>query len=522
MQDLVTGHIIKEKYSIVQKHGEGTLGTVVYLGHDIEKDIPVIIRILSPNLRMDDEMNSRFTQGTVLAKKLNHPNILVVLDAGEEDGLKFLVTSYEKGFFLNDYLEHRGHLDEKESLKLIKALAEALRYAWDELKIIHRNICPDTILIAKGNVPMLTDFDLAKSLDADNNLTLEGLAIGSPMYMSPEQAKGAKVDFHSDIYCLGLIFYQLLSGKPPFCYKSKMDILRAQVNESHAQIQSVNKDITDACSTILDKMLAKNIADRYQSWDAAINDIDAILNDKPPSNLQAVKAVTSLESSRYKMQAITMDAVKPPEVQQQKVRDSIEEQPTSPSALKPHTKNKTKVFLLCVLMLFVVALILWFFPSNKEETSHIKMTHVTEKQVQVDKDKQLCINVDKDRKLCINNIKQLALALQMYANVFDKKFPQPNGAKGLDLLRSGGFLELPQVYVSPLTGHSSAAPGKPITEATCDYVYVGGLSEYSDPKTPVLWTKPNQGQDYGIILYVNGDVKIFEGNDWLRNTKIKK
>ena len=526
------------------------MGTAVYLGRDLENNCDVIIRVLPQSVLGDEEMSTRFMQGINLAKKLHHPNILRVLDAGVENDIEYVITNYEKGFFLNDYLEHRGQLDENESIILIKSLGEALDYAWNEQQIIHRNVCPDTILVAKNNIPMLTDFDLAKSLTADSNLTCAGYTIGDPTYMSPEQAKGEDVDFRSDIYCLGLVFYQLLAGSPPFNKKSRMEILCSQISDKHAPIQTRNERITDACSTVLDKMLAKDRKDRYQSWNAVIDDLDAILNKKTPSTLQ--KMTSRPADDHYKMQAIQMPAAKAPiaakaegGVAPKEITPSVS---ASPAIAARASSSKRNAIIIALVAGVVIAGVLFGLMHEKPKETGVEpkaqarlnpeikplvqpepeklplikpKTETTLEAVavvsEVDKTKE-----EKHRKACMNNIKQIGVALQMYANVFEGKFPEASGAKGLNQLRSGGFLEHPQTYICPATGNMPAAYGQPITEECCDYAYVGGLSEYSDGNTPILWCKPENHKDYGNILYVNGEVKAVSGNNWPSQIKPKK
>ena len=578
MQELSRDYTIKGKYGIVEKRGKGTMGTAIYLGRDLENKCDVIIRVLPQSVLGDEEMSTRFIQGINLAKKLHHPNILRVLDAGVEKDIQYVVTNYEKGFFLNDYLEHRGQLDENESIILIKSRGEALYYAWNEQQIIHRNVCPDTILVAKNNIPMLTDFDLAKSLMADGKLTCAGYTIGEPTYMSPEQAKGEEVDFRSDIYCLGLVFYQLLSGKPPFSNKSRMEILCSQVSDKHAPIQTKNKRITDACSTVLDKMLAKDVKDRYQSWKALIDDLDAILNQKNPATPQ--KATSQPATSNYKMQAIQMPTAKATIAAKADgtVQSRGETASASDSLAVPAHESASKrnaiiiVLVICIVIVGVFVKLMHNKPDSvgiepnaqsapksetgvlppakpktettvsvkpnppsgsKTETKPIVQTEsgilppekpksgsspeATAVMSDADKAKE-----EKHRKACMNNIKQIGVALQMYANVFEGKFPEASGAKGLNQLKTGGFLENPQSYICPATDNMPAAYGQPITEECCDYVYVGGLSEHSDGNTPILWCKPENHKDYGNILYVNGEVKAVSGNNWLFQTKPKK
>lgn len=286
MADLAPGTVLKGKYQIGEKQGQGSLKEDIYHGSHLELDRDIVIRVMSPSAQMSDEGTQRFIQGIKLAATMQHPNMVAVLDAGEEAGVKYFVTNYEKGFYLNEYLDQRGQLDEHESIRLIKGLADALDYAWKEKKIIHRNVCPNTILIAKGNAPMLTDFGLAKSLESDSKLTMQGYVVGDPEYMSPEQAKGNSVDFRSDIYCLGLVFYQLLAGHPPFHDKPQVQLMTDQITTPHNPIQGANEHVTDACAAVIDKMLEKGADDRYQSWDEVVSDLDAILNQKAPAALQ--------------------------------------------------------------------------------------------------------------------------------------------------------------------------------------------------------------------------------------------
>lgn len=523
MQKLHKGDVINKKYEIVAKHGSGTLGTIIYLGYDLQNKCDVLVRVLNADFLSDEEMVARFMQGVALLKKLKHPNILSVVDAGEEKGVRYLITEFKKGFFLNEYLEHRGQLDEKEAVRLIKSLAEALEYAWQEQKVIHRNISPDTIFVAKGNIPMLTDFDLAKSLTSDVHLTLQGMAIGDPLYMSPEQAKGEKVDFRSDIYCLGLVFYQLLAGVPPFSDKSKMEILKAQVAEKHEPVSSKNRDVSPECSDVLDRMLVKNATERYESWPAVIKALDDLLCDRKKQNEQA-RDHNQLAGAGYKMQAVSVESSTLGD-------DAVQGKPAAvPEATRKGFGN-------LILLLFVVLLLLGgvFFVLSSKTGTNIKVTPKNINQPLLSQNHNVKVSVQKksvpapdvpvsslkvpDCAACINNIKQISVALDMYANVFDGKYPAASGAKGLNELVRGDFLSMSQVFICPETGHVAAAPGDEITEDHCDYVYVGGLTEYSDPKTPILWSKPENHKDYGIILYVNGKIEPVSGSNWLSKTK---
>ncbi|MBN1864433.1 MAG: serine/threonine protein kinase [Victivallales bacterium] len=588
MEDLDRDFVLGGRYTIEKILGKCALGTAVYLAKEVPGGDEVLVRILPSSLVPDEEMTARFLQGAELAKKLRHRNILPVLDAGESDGLKYIVTGYEKGYLLEEYLEHRGSLDEKESIKLLKSLAEALDYAWREQRIVHRNICPDAILIAKGNVPMLTDFDLAKSLVHDNKLTLEGFAIGDPVYMSPEQARGEDLDFRSDMYCLGIVFYQLLCGAPPFSSGSRMEILQNQVSARHPAIQTRNKDVSQECSSVLDKMLDKDASRRYESFGKLVGDLEALLQGRQPSSLQKVKAVSSGARS-YKMQAITMSAVKAPVTEPRPesalrcgegvsvAKDSAEAQgvPAQRSTGKEESAEASgsgkKLFItLAFAALCFIGVVLFVMrsqgakqPADIVEAAPIDVEQVVVKEPPADKTAAVVppavpepveepavepavvepleakpvvpdtvvepdtLAVDpevteKHKRACMNNIKQISVALQMYANVFQGKYPEKDGAEGLDMLRARGFLEVPQVFVSPASGRLASEPGKPISDDTCDYIYKGGYSEFSEGDLPMLWTKPDVHRDYGIVLYVNGEIKEYSGSNWLFHTRAGK
>ena len=358
---------LKNKYTIIEKHHNGILGTTNYVAEDIETKQKFVIRILPASQNDDQEALKRFKQGLEMLKKLQHPNILPMLETGEEKGLYYTVSPYEKGFYLNEYLEHRGELGERESVKLIKDLTEALRYAWGKMKIIHRNICPDSIFIAKGNVPKLVNFDLAKSLSSTQNLTLDNEAIGNPVYMSPEQARGEECDFHSDIYCLGLVLYQLLAGTPPFKHKNPAITLSAQLKDQAKPIQQVNPEVSKACAQVLHEMLEKQVSRRYNSYDELINAIDNVLASKGDDK-------SSKKTSSYKMPAI--------HIEEENNSGKGEEKPFKESKKSTHV-----VLFLILAIIVVIATGTMLFLKHLEQSSleKKKLAELAEKQQEMQK-----------------------------------------------------------------------------------------------------------------------------------------
>ncbi|HBC87827.1 MAG TPA: hypothetical protein DCZ94_12805 [Lentisphaeria bacterium] len=264
MNSELTGY----EYEILERHGTGRLGEELYIGFDPNLNHQVMIRMLPVSMISDAETYQRFMQGAKLTAALQHPNILVAYKAGEcEDGNIFLVTRFEEGLFLNDYLTKYGKLSEAEAVNLIIPIADALNYAWESKKIIHRNICPETILISKDDRPLLTDFGIAKSRDAGMTETLKGVIMGNPQYMSPEQVRADRqLDFQSDMYCLGLVFYEILAGHPAFNQDTPAKLMEMQENRKPLDIKLKAPWISNRCAKAINRMLEKKKNKRYATW----------------------------------------------------------------------------------------------------------------------------------------------------------------------------------------------------------------------------------------------------------------
>ena len=266
------------EYEILEKHGTGRLGEQIYLGFDPNLNQQVMIRMLPSDMISQNDTFHRFMQGAKITAALQHPNILTAYKAGEaEDGNIFLVTRFEEGLFLDKHLEKHGKFNEKDAARLIAALADALLYAWETKMIVHRNICPETILIANDKRPMLTDFGIAKSRSMNLTETLKGVILGNPKYMSPEQVRSEKeIDFHSDMYCLGLVFYEILAGFPAFHNKSAEKLMSMQETRQPVSLKFRNPDLSERCVKIINRMLEKEKNKRYPSWNDLKDDLEKL------------------------------------------------------------------------------------------------------------------------------------------------------------------------------------------------------------------------------------------------------
>lgn len=286
--ELNSEDVINGKFEVVDYLAEGSNGEEIYSAKHLDLGCDVLIRVLPVSETSDESIVQRFLQQIKLNAVLQHPNILTAYEAGEHDGRYFLVTARESGCDMNEFLEKRGELNPAEACEFIRQLASGLEYAWAKEKVVHRNIKPETILVCQGNQPKLTDFGMAKTLTEDRkNLTMAGMTIGNPQYMSPEQVQGEKnLDFRSDVYCLGLIFYQLLVGSPPFEGKSQIELMNAHLKETQRTARQMNPKVPESCSKVVDKMLMKNREDRHASWAELIADLDALKKGTHPPSLK--------------------------------------------------------------------------------------------------------------------------------------------------------------------------------------------------------------------------------------------
>ncbi|MGC8740183.1 MAG: protein kinase domain-containing protein [Candidatus Sumerlaeaceae bacterium] len=213
--ELITqlGERARSRYELVEELGRGAMG-VVYRARDNELEEIVALKILPENLSQNPEALHRFRAEARAARRLSHPNIVRIHDIGEEKGRKYISMEFVRGTDLKRYLRQKGKLSIEEAISIILPLCDALDYAHSN-SIVHRDIKPANIMITEQGVAKLSDFGIAKVLELTSE-TVTGAIIGTPLYMSPEQVQGQPVDHRADIYSLGITFYELLAGKPPF------------------------------------------------------------------------------------------------------------------------------------------------------------------------------------------------------------------------------------------------------------------------------------------------------------------
>jgi len=260
----------------------------VYLAYDQDLGRQVALKLVKPELMVYPGAMERFRQELLLASKISHRNILRIHDLGDAGGMKFISMAYVDGEDLHHLLVREGKLPLDRMLNLARQLCAALDAAHSE-GVAHRDLKPQNIMLDKDDHVFVTDFGLAKSLGEVNGMTQSGEMLGTPRYMAPEQVEAKHVDARTDIYALGLIFYEMLTGDVPFTAESTLQLMYKRANESSPSPQTINPEIPDWLNNIVMKCLERDPANRYQSAKHILDDIDA--QRKPPASQIGASAV---------------------------------------------------------------------------------------------------------------------------------------------------------------------------------------------------------------------------------------
>ncbi len=267
--DLV-GSMIAERYHVLKKLGEGGMGQV-YLAEHVKMGRKSAVKVMNPGMVHDADAISRFNREAANASRINHPNVAGIYDFGETaDGLIYLAMEFIEGESLTSLVERTGALPAIRAAEITRQVAEGLNVAHD-MGIVHRDLKPDNIMIAKSrdgsDCVKVVDFGIAKAAGAENQkVTKTGLVVGTPEYMSPEQLAGDKLDGRSDIYSLGLVTFNMLTGSLPFRGESAQESMIMRLTDEPATLATVKPDVAWPAEVqmVMARALARKAADRYQ------------------------------------------------------------------------------------------------------------------------------------------------------------------------------------------------------------------------------------------------------------------
>ena len=273
---VVKGQKINDRYQIIRMIGEGGMANV-YLAHDIILDRNVAVKILRGDLADDEKFVRRFQREAIAASSLSHPNIVEMYDVGEDNGSYFIVMEYVEGKTLKSLIKRRGSLTIPEVIDIMLQLTSGIACAHDSF-IIHRDIKPQNVLILDDGIVKITDFGIAMALNS-NELTQTNSVMGSVHYLPPEQANGSGSTIKSDIYSLGILMFELLTGKLPFKGENAVEIAIKQMKDQIPSVCKINPEIPQSIENIILKACAKNPKNRYESAHEMYEDLKTAMDE---------------------------------------------------------------------------------------------------------------------------------------------------------------------------------------------------------------------------------------------------
>ena len=273
---IIKGQKISDRYEIIRSIGEGGMANV-YLAHDIILDRDVAIKVLRGDLANDEKFVRRFQREALAASSLSHPNIVEMYDVGEDNGNYYIVMEYVDDKTLKQVIKKRGSLTLSEAIDIMLQLTDGISHAHDSY-IIHRDLKPQNILIKDDGTIKITDFGIAMAMNS-TQLTQTNSVMGSVHYLPPEQASGKGSTIRSDIYSMGILFYEILTGKLPFKGENAVEIALKHMRDPLPSVRSQNPAIPQSIENIILKATAKNPKNRYHDAKEMHEDLLTALNE---------------------------------------------------------------------------------------------------------------------------------------------------------------------------------------------------------------------------------------------------
>ncbi len=383
---LSNGQIIGGRYEIVKSIGEGGMANV-YLANDKILDRKVAIKVLRGDLANDEKFIRRFQREAQSVANLSHPNIVEVYDVEEEEGQHYIVMEYIEGKTLKQLLQKRGSLTLSEVIDIMLQLTDGLAHAHDAY-IIHRDIKPQNIMIQDDGLVKITDFGIAMALNA-TQLTQTNSVMGSVHYLPPEQANGKSSTIKSDIYSLGILMYELITGSVPFKGDNAVEIALKHLKEKIPSIRRQNPTIPQSVENIVLKATAKNPKNRYDSVKDMNKDLKECLNEDkknekkivfeyPENDIDDTKVITNVKKSKPEIE-------EPKDLDELKEKKKIEEQNNEEEVIGSMTKKDKYKLPIVLAGIFIGLLIIAgivFVLIGRDEVTDIKVPDVVDLSVE--------------------------------------------------------------------------------------------------------------------------------------------
>ena len=342
---LVKGQKINDRYEIIKSIGEGGMANV-YLAFDTILERNVAVKVLRGDLASDEKFVRRFQREALSASSLSHPNIVEVYDVGEEEGNHYIVMEYVEGKTLKQLVQKRGALTIPEVIDIMKQLTDGLAHAHDAY-IIHRDIKPQNILILDNGLLKITDFGIAVAMNA-TSLTQTNSVMGSVHYLPPELANGKGPTIKSDIYSVGILMYELLTGEVPFKGDNAVEIALKHMKEKIPSVRKINPVIPQSVENIILKATAKNPRNRYNDVREMYNDLDTCLSRENEKRYVYPYPETDLEDT-----LVLKELPKEKEIKKDKTVTDLDEEINDMSSVDKKKKKNNKLLYILLSISFI-------------------------------------------------------------------------------------------------------------------------------------------------------------------------
>ena len=364
----IIGKTIANRYEIISQTGVGGMATV-YTARDNVLNRKVAIKVLKDEFTTDEEFVKRFNSEAQAAASLSHPNIVSIYDVGNEDGIYYIVMELVRGKTLKQIITEEGALPWKWSVNIAMQIASALETAHKN-NIVHRDIKPHNIMITEDGVAKVTDFGIAKAV-SNSTITAFGTTLGSVHYFSPEHARGGYTDSKSDLYSLGVVMYEMVTGKVPFDADTPVSIALKHMQEEPVPPIKVNKEIPFAVNQIILKAMKKDPNERYQNASEMIKDLNIALK-RPEGGF--VEERNFEDSFTRRIPTVNVSDNRNENIKS----DNEEEKPKGKLATFFYNHPKTKVASIIVLfvLIFVATLVITLTVINSSSPKDVQIPNV--------------------------------------------------------------------------------------------------------------------------------------------------
>ncbi len=356
---IVKGSKINDRYQIIKTLGEGGMANV-YLAHDTILDRNVAVKVLRGDLAGDEKFVRRFQREALSASSLSHPNIVEMYDVGEDDGGYYIVMEYVDGKTLKQVLKQRGHLSVSEVVDIMLQVTDGMAHAHDAY-IIHRDIKPQNIMILPNGMIKITDFGVATALNS-TQLTQTNSVMGTVHYLPPEQASGKGSTIRSDIYSMGIMMYELLTGLVPYKGDNAVEIALKHLKEPLPSVRKTYPSIPQSIENIIIKATAKNPKNRYVDARSMYEDLKTALDDSRKDEKRYVYPYPENDLEETKALDKELETLK--KAKKEKVEEKVDEE------VENKKTNKTLIVLVSIFtaLVLIVTVALNKLLGQKEET----------------------------------------------------------------------------------------------------------------------------------------------------------